>query len=155
MLPCLTNLPLRCSLRFLCLDKSHFFLRAIFQVLGLLINAHLGTSILGAVLLSPEELGLKLFQLFHFPFVGAVLAFFIKTVRRALLALCVLLLDFFWFLYDFGRTRLTLLFLFGFDGFWLTLNDFWDFLIAIVVFNCSAVVVGALLGGGGQDDCAL
>ena len=61
VLPCLTNLPFRRSLGFLGLNSSHFFLRAIFQVLGLLINTHLRTSILGTVLLSPQELSLKLF----------------------------------------------------------------------------------------------
>jgi hypothetical protein len=145
---CLTNLPFRRSLRLLSLNILHFFLRAIFQILSLLINTHLSTSILGTDLLSPQELILELFQLFHFPFIGAILTFFVKAIWWAVLAFYVIFIVFFFFCF------LTLLFLFdSVDGFWLTLNDLLlVIVIAIVIFNCSAVMVGALLGSWGHDD---
>ena len=145
---CLTNLPLRRSLRLLRLNILHFFLRTIFQILSLLINTHLSTSILGTHLLSPQELILELFQLFHFPFIGAILTFFVKAIRWAMLAFCIIFIIFFFFCF------LTLLFLFDcVDGFWLTLNDLLlVIVITVVIFNRSAVMVGALLGSWGHDD---
>ena len=73
----------------------------------LLIDTHLCTSILRIDLLSPEKLILKLLYLFILSLIGAVLAFFVKAIRRAVLALCINWFDLFSFL--------ALFFLLGFD----------------------------------------